>query len=136
MEIILVKTLSGFKPAHDSDYEKIKKLKSSEEYKCTVSVPRNLKFHKKYFALINLFFNNQNIYRDIDDLRHDLTILSGNCIEYVDFNGELRKRPKSISFSSMSQEDFEILYNKTLTIVSDLLKVDQGDILNEIENFY
>ena len=57
MKVFLVKQLNNsFKIAYNSDYEKIKKLKAGEEYQCEIKRPRNLKFHKKFFALINMLF--------------------------------------------------------------------------------
>jgi len=55
-EIYLVKQGKALLPAADSDAEAIAKLKNGGVYKADVVAPRNLKFHRKTFALLNLTF--------------------------------------------------------------------------------
>lgn len=52
MKLLLLNTAQGLKPCYDEDFEERKKLKIGQEYMADVKVPRNLEFHKKYFALI------------------------------------------------------------------------------------
>ena len=59
MEIWVTNTLSGLKPMYGTDYDNKKKLKVGQDYLVTVKMPRNLKFHRKMFALYNLVFQNQ-----------------------------------------------------------------------------
>ena len=61
-EIYLVKSFDGkFTPAQDSDYEMAKNIKAGDTYKFKFSKPRNIKFHRKFFALINLVFQNHHL---------------------------------------------------------------------------
>ena len=60
MELTLIKQFdNSFKLAYDSDFEKAKKIKPLKEVKCKITQPRNIKFHRKFFALINLVYDNQ-----------------------------------------------------------------------------
>ena len=137
MEIYLVKTLGGvFKPSHDTDYEKFKKLKSEQTYKCKVTQPRNVKFHRKYFALINLVYQNQERYDNADDLRHDLTVASGYYTQRLNLEGEIITEAKSISFSSMKQDDFNSLYSATLDAIVKYFSFDRDSMIEEIEQYY
>lgn len=43
-------------PAHDSDLEQLQKFKHGTIYKADVVAPRNLQFHRKLFALLNLAY--------------------------------------------------------------------------------
>ena len=93
MKIVLVKTLSGnIIPAYDQDKERLKKFKVGEPFMAEVTKPRNLKFHKKAFALFNMVFQNQEVYTNLDDLRYDLTIEAGYFNEGVNIHGEIVKR--------------------------------------------
>jgi len=57
MKITLIKQLNNtFKIAYDSDYETTKKIKVGEPYEFEFKNVRNLKFHKKFFALMNMVF--------------------------------------------------------------------------------
>lgn len=55
-EIFLVKQGKALIPENDSDAEAVKKLKNGQTYKADVVAPRNLKMHRKFFALLNLTF--------------------------------------------------------------------------------
>jgi hypothetical protein len=55
-EIYLAKQGKALIPANDSDADAVAKLKNGQVYKADVVAPRNLKFHRKNFALLNLAF--------------------------------------------------------------------------------
>lgn len=56
-EIYLIKQDKALLPAADSDAEAISKLKNGGVYKADVVAPRNLRFHRKTFALLNLTYS-------------------------------------------------------------------------------
>ena len=137
MKLTLVKQLNGsFKVAYDSDYEKAKKLKVNTEYQCEVKRPRNYEFHKKYFALINMVFENQEKYINIDHLRKDLTIASGFYTKRFDINDNEILEPDSISFGSMKQDVFDDLYSKTLDAIVMYFHFDKEDIIQNVEQYF
>ena len=91
MKILMSKTLSGqLKPCYDSDAELLKKIKAGDEVECEIKRPRNLKFHKKLFSLLNLVYSNQELYKDINDLRKDLTIAAGYSFHLRPLINEIR----------------------------------------------
>ena len=136
-DIYLVKQLNGsLLPAHDSDKELMSNIKAGEIYKYKFSKPRNVKFHRKFFALINLVYQNQDHYNNIDHLRYDLTIESGFYdVRYNKFTGEEIIEAKSISFSSMDEVEFSELYNKFLVTVVRVFGWDGEEIENNIADF-
>src|SRR4051812_48782179 len=77
MDIWVRCSLGGLVPMYDTDLENKKKLKVGSEYLVSVKMPRNIRFHRKIFALYNLVFQNQETYRFLDDLRRDITIEAG-----------------------------------------------------------
>ena len=137
MKITIVKNLNNtFSIAYNSDYEQAKKLKAGVEYQCEIKRPRNYNFHKKYFSLIQMLFENQERYINIDHLRKDLTIEAGFYTTRKDIHGNDIKEADSISFASMKQEDFDELYSKTLDVIVTHFNFDKQDILNNVEQFY
>lgn len=137
MKITLCKQLNNtFKVAYDSDYEKLKKIKINEPFEFEYKNSRNIKFHRLYFSLLNMVFQNQEMYNNIDHLRRDLTIESGYYDLRVNIHGEEVKEPKSISFASMSQEEFSEYYNAVLDTIVKYFHFDKEDIKNNIEQFY
>jgi hypothetical protein len=136
-EIYMVKGLGGkFTPAHETDLEIAKQLKQGDVYKFTFTKPRNYQFHKKFFALIKLVFENQNHYKNIDDLRHDLTVEAGFKIEKTNqYTGEVRYIAESISFASMDEIEFSRLYQKMLDTVIRVYGWEGTDLEAEVAEF-
>jgi len=137
MKLTIVKQLNNtFKVAYDSDYETLKKIKVGDLLECEIRKPRNYKFHKKFFALLNLVYQNQEIYNDIDDLREDLTVASGFYVSRTSIQNYQIKKAKSISFAKMSEEDFSKFYNAIVDVIVKYFKFDKESIKENIEQFY
>ena len=115
MKICLIKGLDNkFSIAYPSDYEKAKKLKAGEEYFFEVKKSRNIKFHRKAFALFNLVFDNQERYTNLEDLRHDLTIAAGYYTERANLEGEVIREAQSIAFNKMDELAFGEYYDNII----------------------
>ena len=137
MKLSIVKTLGGvIKPAFDSDYELLKKIKPNTEYQCEIKQPRNYKLHKKYFALINLVYQNQEHYNNVEHLRKDLIIASGFYEKRYSFHGEEVTEAKSISFAKMSESDFNDLYSKTIDAICKYFHFDKQDIIDNVQQYF
>ena len=131
------KQLNGqLKPCYDSDAELLKKIKAGDEVEVDIKRPRNLKHHKKLWALLNLVFSNQIIYTDINDLRKDLTIASGFYRERTTYNGDMVLEPLSISFASMDQDTFDEYYKKMLNSVCTHMGISEKDIQENIADYF
>ena len=75
MKLTVVRKLNNqLAPAYNSDYDKLKNLKVGEEYECVIRKPRNYKFHKKFYVLLQLVFDNQEQYNNLEDMKHDLIV--------------------------------------------------------------
>lgn len=129
MEIELLKTASGALMPMDSENEAFKKLKTGSVIRCEVTEMRNGKFFRKWWALVKLAFDiwtetvpNQE-YKGIEvtpnfnRFRKDVTILSGYYDPVFNVKGDLRMEPKSLKWSQMSEQDFNVLYEATLTTI-------------------
>lgn len=137
MKITLIKKLNNtFQVAFDSDYDKLKKIKHGEPYEFEFKNVRNPKFHRLYFALLNMVFQNQERYNNLDHLRRDLTIEAGYYDLRVDIHGCEVKEPKSISFASMDETEFREYYNAVLDTIVKYFHFDKKDIIDNIEQYY
>lgn len=137
MKVLLVKQLNGgFLPAYDSDKDHLKRIKVGEMVEANVTKPRALKLHKKFFALMNMVFQNQEIYQNIDDLRHDLTVEAGYYREVVNVHGEIIKRAKSISFAAMDQVEFDKYFDDVLNTIEKYFNFGKQEILENLQEFY
>jgi len=137
MKITLVKQLNGqFKTAYDSDYEKAKKIKVNEFYEFEYKKPRNYEFHKKFFALVELVYQNQEAYSNKDDLREDLTVDAGFYRTATNLQGNEVKKAQSISFASMDEIEFNEFYNRFIDAVVRWLKIDKQDLVDNITQYF
>ena len=137
MKIQVVKTLSGLKVAYNSDYENFKKIPLNEVFEIEYKKKRNIKFHKKFFALLNLYYENQNDYTNLDDLRKDLLIVSGISEEKINpLSGEIYKIPKSLQFQKMDEVEFSEVYEKVKDTICILLRLTSEQVTEEIEQYF
>jgi hypothetical protein len=136
MQITLIKTLNGFKLAYNSDHELAKKIPLNEPIVYEWKKTRNLKFHKKFFALLNLVFENQEQYNNLDHLRKDLTISAGYYDLRLNIEGLEIREAKSISFAKMSDTEFSDYYNRIIDVVVKWLGIDKEDIIQNINQYF
>ena len=144
MEIHLVRTSTGLRPYTDDDYEEMKKIKVGSIVKANIVRPRNVKFHRKFFALIRAAWDclteQQRInLRSIDTFREQLLITSGFSEPLYDLNGQkFLERAKSISFAKMDEPAFNEVYRRCLdTIITILIAngVSEDKFNNILQNY-
>ena len=122
-------------PADDESMERFKKLKKADVLECDVKEYRNYEFHKKYFALINLAFENQEFYKDLNQFRKIMEMKSGYFDIVPTDKGYNLFIPKSIAYDKLNQVDFEELYNKVLNEIIKYLNLTEQELLKELGNF-
>jgi len=134
MIITLVKQYdNSFKPAFDEDYDKVKKIKPLALVKTNITQPRNLKFLRKFFGLIDLVYQNQEAYATADELREMITIASGYVDVVYTLDGNSHLEAKSISFAKMKEEEFEQLYSAVLDSIEKYFHFDKQSVRDEID---
>lgn len=89
---------------------------------------RNVKFHRKFFSLLQLAFDIWEptgekvwkgipIRKDFERFREDILILSGHYDVSYGLTGETKLSAKSISFASCDEHEFERIYTAVLDVV-------------------
>jgi hypothetical protein len=137
MKIALIKNLNGtFTPAYDSDLEIAKKIKVNSMYEFEYKKPRNYMFHKKFFAIVNLAYHNQDTYNNIDDMREDLIIDAGFYYNTKTMHNETTKKALSISFAKMEEIEFNELYSRVADVIVKWLGIDKQDIIDNINQYF
>ena len=139
MDAFFIKMNGVLYPASEGDREILTKIKSGEPVRMTLKRVRNYQFHKKWWALVNFAYDyweppeNQVGEKNLDRFRKDITILAGFYEQSIRLDGETRTEAKSISFGSMSEDDFEILYSKTIDVILKyVLKNYTGEELRSV----
>lgn len=143
MEIYCRVTANGLVPMYDSDLEEKKRLKEGETVLCTIKKPRNYEFHKKFFALIRLTFENLperiqqscNIHNEQDML--DCLKLDLGLYNIVYHHHEPFVKLGSISFAKMDETEFQVFYNRCIDIIlfNYLRGTDRETLLEEVQQF-
>jgi hypothetical protein len=137
MKLHVVKTQSGLKPCYNSDYDIYSKIPLNEVFEIEYKKPRNYKFHKKYFGLLKLAFENQELFSNITDMREDVTIMAGFFeLRENKISGEITKKAKSISFAQMDEIEFSELYERTKDVICKWLGVTDESIEEEIYRYF
>jgi hypothetical protein len=122
MKLYVKNTLQGLIPLYPSDYDEKRKLKIGQEYSCKIKQDRNYEFHKKFFALINMVYKNQEFYDNIDHLRTVLTLKAGYYEPIITDKGTVYL-PKSISFAKMDNLEFADFYSKMVDVVIKFMHI-------------
>ena len=134
MKIFLKNTLHGLIPLYNSDLEEKKKLKLNEVYVAEVKRPRNYQFHKKFFALLNLAHSNTSLDMPFEAYREYVTMKAGFFEVYNTHKGQFFKA-KSISFSNMSEDEFEEVYSRVLDVIVEDLGTTEQEIIDNLQSF-
>ena len=143
MELFLQNTRSGLVPLYDEDYEEKKKLKIGEVYKVTIKRPRNYRFHKLYFALINCAWEYQNEavvnhFKTVESFRKTVEISAGHFDEvFLIDKKEWVQTSKSIAFVKMDEDEFKDLYERVKDVLFSvfLKNITQEEFERNLINF-
>lgn len=134
----------GLLPATDLEERRMGKFKTGNTYEVDIKESRNSRFHGKVFAFMNFVFQywkGTNEFLDeqaqFDRFRKDLVILSGYNNKVFNYKGEMRLEAKSLSYSSMTQEEFEQLYTALINAASKHMFGGADDeIINKLQSFF
>lgn len=149
MKFALTKNEWGhFVPTWDSDKEKANKIRVGETRTYESKKSRNIKHHRKLFALFRLVLH----YLPEDKRKkafeagfrfkteHDVLFYVKIKLGYirnraVTKQGNIIYEPDSISFENMGQDKFDEFYSKAVDTCIELLDATKELIENELINF-
>ncbi len=151
-EIVLTKMPGGvLAPIDPQAAEYIAKLKTGAAVRATVKQQRNPRFHRKFFALLNLAYDawepaestykGRVVGKNFDQFRNDIVCLAGFYEMAVNLRGETRVTAKSISFANMDQAEFDDLYNATVNailkhILTNYSRDDLDAVMDQLVGFF
>ncbi len=128
VEIMLLRTAgNAFAPADPQSLEAAQGIKIGSTVKATVTQPRNIKFHRKFFALLNLGFEHWNppqqewkgikAEKSFKIYREQVTILAGYRDATFNLDGSVKVTAQSISFAKMDDLKFQDLYKAVFSVI-------------------
>jgi hypothetical protein len=130
--IYMTRTVGGLGPADDDALQHLRKLKLGATVRADIAVPRNLKMHRKFFALLNTVWQAAGDWSTVEDLLTQLKLKLGLTHDVVvRESGEVVKVLGSISFAAMDQRDFETFYERALMALCELAGGIDSDMLRQ-----
>lgn len=123
MKLLMRKSLGDLTPADEHAEAAMRRLKDGAHVSVEMIRQRNPQFHKKYWALLKLVFDNRNderelLYPSIEDLHAAVKICAGlrTRIELPD--GTVGFRAGSIAWNKLSEDDFAAFFTRVCNLVS------------------
>lgn len=145
MKINMIKHPGGIlSPATDLDNDSMTKFKTGETYEIDIKQVRNPSFHRKVFAFFNFCFTHWRCDREFlneskqfDVFRQNLTVLAGYYDQLYNIKGELRIEARSLSYGSMSQDEFEGCYSALIqAALKHIFKTADESTYNQLLRFF
>ena len=130
------KTASGkLEPADGQALQVLKGIKTDTIVKAKITKPRNVMFHRKFFALLDLAFQNQDKYDAFEPFRKEVVMRAGWYVEHHHLTGAISYEAKSISFAKMDQIEFEELYWACIDVICKYLMpgMDRNALHSEVQ---
>ena len=126
-DLAFICTPMGLAPADQQSVEWLAKAKMGRPVVASVRVPRNARFHRKFFAMLNVAYSNHE-WPEVDTqwgaarcsfeaFREYVTIKAGHWEIGLTAKGEPRARPKSIAWANMEEAEFSQLYSDVLDVI-------------------
>ena len=127
-------------PADDVTLQYCKKLSLVDVILGNFTKPRNYKYHKKYFSMLNTAFDmwdapnvveyqgvTYETEKEFEEFRKWLIIQAGYYKIVLRPDGTSDLQPQSISFASMEEDGFAKLYSNTVSAIIKHVIPDNGD---------
>ena len=142
MKLFVQNTTVGLLPLYPTDLDEKRKLKIGETYEVAIRRPRNVQFHRKFFALIEVGHDNHEWYNDEgeritiprDSYRKWAIKMAGFFNAYDTPKGTYFE-PQSIAFHNMDEDQFAEVYSRVLDVIIDDLDCTAEEINEQVLSF-
>lgn len=151
MEVLLIKTPQGsFVPLDEEQAEACRRFKVGSTIRADVAAMRNWKFHRKFFAMLDVGFDAWEppeaehrglpVQKNRERFRSDCIVAAGFYTPVANINGDVRAEPKSIKFARMEQDEFEKVYSAVANVLlqkvlTNYSRQDLDDVVAQIVGF-
>jgi len=110
-------------------WKRINNLEVGEIVNFEAIFPRNPKYHRKFFALLNFSFDawepdrvnksykGQPVAKNFTRFRKDVLVQAGYYDQTFDLEGNMKLEAQSISFASMDDVEFEKCYSAVADVI-------------------
>lgn len=127
MKIYAIKHRGALHPATASDRQELESLNTKKPVQITITRKRNIKYHRKFFALLNVGYDafvvpdqeykGQDVGKSFERFRKDVIVAAGYYTPVANLNGDVRAEAASISFASMEEDEFQKLFTDVANVL-------------------
>ena len=127
-ELALIKTPQGLlAPSNQEDVDVVQRWKVGDVIRVKATKMRNGKFHRKFFALLQVGFDAWEpaeseyhglpVQKNFERFRKDVIIATGRYSIVVGLDGKNKLEAHSMSFANMDDLEFERLYSDAANVI-------------------
>jgi hypothetical protein len=119
MKFLVAKHLGSLRPVDQAGEDALRKIGQGQLVEIELRRPRNIRFHRLYWALITIVWDqlDEQRYPSVEDLHAAIKIAAGlrTRIELPD--GTVGFIPGSIAFHKMSADDFAAFFDRVCGLI-------------------
>lgn len=121
-KVLIKKRLDGcLVPSDHLAEDALRKIKAGTDIWAEIRIARNPKFHKLYFALISLTFQNQERYANAEHFRKAVQMAAGHVEEIHGIDGTIYEVPRSIAWDQLDDAEFGELFPQVMKVCAQIL---------------
>lgn len=144
-DLSLVRLGAALVPSNQESTDWLSNLKLGQEVSAKVRLPRNGKFHRRFFAMLDVAYSNHDwpeietkfgrVRTSPEMFRRYVTVKAGHYEADMTPHGEIRVVPKSIAWAKMDEAEFSQLYSDVLDVIlaEFLTNWSSGDMDRAVE---
>lgn len=132
---ICINRLGALVPLDQHGRDAVAKVGHGKQVLVTVKRARNPQHHRKLFAMFNIVLQNQDYYKDVEQLLAACKLAIGHC-DLIKTKHGMVGLPKSIAFHALDQIAFNDFYDRAVQwVVSEVIPgLSAGDLNAEVES--
>lgn len=120
-------------PTDEDGLRELHAHKDGAEFRMTIQGARNPKQHRLFFALVKIAAEQDPEYEgNTERARHDILRTLGHVDYEVDRDGTAHVNVKSISFSAMTQAEFNDLFQHAVNLVCKWLGTAPKEVMDRV----
>ena len=117
-------------PTDANSEEILEGLPTGQHLKAVITKPRNIKFHRKFFAMLKIFLENQEYFENVDDLRYAVQ-MKLKMGKWIKINDAVGFKADSLSFSKMDELAFNKVYERAYKFLSTEVAVMDRELYDQ-----
>lgn len=132
------RTSAGYlAPDDDRALKALLRVPIGSSVKVEIKSGRSVPMMRKWWALMAKIQENQSHYQTVEELEDALCVHLGHCERMLMKDGTEVRRPRSIAFDKLSQDEFNDLYDHALRMVCEHIipGLSPGKLRSELEEF-